>query len=297
MKTTLPGFAFAGEVAFSRVQAAFQRGAIATQRDHVTRAPKAKYIGQQLDGEQFIFHAIMVDGQEMLLDGYTRVERISRGLTDEPEKVFLFVHNEAPTQAALMARYDQFNNPAAAKKSADRFAEGLRLTEQLNSLQSNLVIRGPKSAPKCASHEKDLRLAIMAVKEGMQFVDNLGLDKTHETVGLLAAYYAVGQHTPEKLQVHADEFIRKMNQRVFSPSQLSYSNQAIIDFRKYYWDKRNNGSVTGGSNVASIRDNCLTAYLDYLDGNNVPATSHAAKTVSLGSFVAIMDELKARLAA
>src|SRR5690606_25631869 len=98
---------------------------------------------------------------------------------------------------------------AAAKKSADRFDEGLRLTGMLDTVKSRLISRGPRSAVKHAAGLTNIRDSVEALQSGIRFVDNLVLDKHHETVPLLGVYLAIGQYGSHLAD--AENFIRCLN--------------------------------------------------------------------------------------
>jgi len=282
------GVKSAGFASFARVRKAFNLGPIETQRDHSKRATKVKHIGKSLGGNQMVFHMVIWKGVERLIDGYTRVERIIRALTEEPVSVVIIVYEEVFTKDELKALYDQIDSSTATKKAACRFDEGLRLTEMLNAYTTTLVTRGQKSAPQLAVGADTIRDGVENCKLGMGFVDSLGLDKTHETVGMLAAYYAIGQFA-SVAEDAAEEFIRKVNQRVFSPKKAQDKEVHLIVYRAYHAKKVEAGSATGGSGSKAILERGLAAFVkflghgDYLNG--------AAEQVTLAKFKELMLKL------
>lgn len=278
-----------GIVNFSRVEDAFNRGPIRMQRSHSKRAPKVKHIKKVLTGEQLIFHTVMWQGVERLIDGYTRVERIITTLTNRPDTVGLVTHEEPSTETDLIALYDQFNSSAALKNAGDRFDEGLRMSELLDTLKSTLCIYGQKSAGQYATDSLSIREGVVAAAKGIQFVDNLWLSKNSETLGVLATYYAIGLHG-EFCGAKAVQFIRKVNQRYFAPQKPTEEDLAILRFRQFNEAKRDAGSHSGVKNVTAIRNKGLQCFLDYMGFLHLlPADE---KTVSLGSFVTVLTQAK-----
>lgn len=259
---TVSDFAFVGAVAFSRVLAAFNRGALRMQRNHSVRALKVKHLGKTLQGDQKVFHLVMWQGKERLVDGYTRVQRIIQGLTEAPEAVLVLVHAEPSSEAELISLYDQFNSKAALKGSEDRYQEGLRMTALLDSLKSDLVTRGQRSAGRLATDANTLREGVLSAEKGIRFIDELGLTRNGETLGLLAAYYAIGMHSDFCGDV-AEEFIRKMNQAVFVPRISNKGDFAVEAFRLFHAKKVANKTATGGCNINAIRNQALAAFVAY----------------------------------
>lgn len=258
---TIPDFT-AEPAAFSRVLAAFNRGPLRMQRNHSERALKVQHIGKALSGDQKIFHMVIWQGQERLIDGYTRVERIIQGLTQAPEAVLAIVHVEPSTETELIALYDQFNSKAALKGSEDRYQEGLRMASLMASLKSPLVLKGQRSAGRLATGVGSIRDGVLAAEAGIRFVDNLLLTRRNESLGVLAAYYAIGLHSGFCAD-KAEEFIRKVNQVSFVP-RLSNKGDFVIDaFRDWHDKKKAAGSATGGSNIDAIRNQALAAFVAY----------------------------------
>ena len=237
-----------------------------------------------------VFHAVIWEGQERLLDGYTRVERIVQDLTDKPDSVILIVHEEVSSLAEVIALYDQFNSSSALKRSSDRYDEGLRLTEMVDNLKSPLVLTGPKSSPKIATNAPNIREGVTKGIEGIRFVDSMGLNKNGETVGLLAAYYAIGTYA-SFMDEEAKDFIRKLNQIVFEPKALTTENQSIMKFREYYKLKLSNKSATGGGNVIAIRDKALTCFVQCMGFEHMVSGGFCQLT--LGEFINLMKTAKA----
>lgn len=273
-------FAFVGAAAFSRVLAAFNRGALRMQRNHSVRAPKVKHIGKQLKGDQKVFHLVMWQGKERLIDGYTRVQRIVQGLTETPEAVLLLVHAEPASEAELIELYDQFNSKAALKGSEDKYQEGLRMTELLESLKSDLVTRGQRSAGRLATDAGTIREGVLAAEKGIRFVDGLVLDRNTETLGVLAAYYAIGMHS-DFCGDAAEAFIRKMNQAVFVPRINKKGDFAIKAFRDYHERKIAGKTATGGSNVNAIRNQALAAFVSFGGFESFLPSPHVQVTVAV----------------
>lgn len=288
-KLHVSGISFASAAAFSRVQKAFELGPIDVQRDHRKRAPKANYIGRTLKGDMMVFHAVIWKGQERLLDGYTRVERIVQDLTDRPDNVVLVVHNEVFSLAEVIALYDQFNSSSALKRSSDRYDEGLRLTDMVDNLKSPLVLKGPKSAAKMATNAPNIREGVTRGIEGIRFVDSIGLDKNGESVGLLAAYYAIGTYAAF-MDEEAKDFIRKLNQIRFEPKALTTENQSILKYRNFYRDKVLGKSATGGTNVIAIRDKALTTFVECMGFAHM--VSGGFRQLTLGEFISLMKTAK-----
>lgn len=284
-RVSVKGFKFFGAVPFSRVLDAFNRGAIMMQRNHSKRAITARHIGKELTGDQLVFTLVMWKGKERLIDGYTRVERIAQSLTQAPSHVVVLVHSEPANEQELMDLYDQFDSRAALKNTGDRFDEGLRLTKLLESLTSPLVLKGPKSAPKLAVDGKNIRSGVLQAEAGIRFVDGLGLRKTHETLGMLAAYYAIGMHA-KQCGDKAATFIRKMNQAVFTPRSSSAAEFAIQVVREKHQAKLNQGSATGAKNVVAIRNMTLAAFIAYMGFEDFLPSVEAQ--VTLGVFNEVM---------
>lgn len=288
-KRSVNGQHFVGPVSYSRVRKAFERGAIRVQRDHGVRALKAAHIGRMLKGAQLVFHAVMWQGQERLIDGYTRCERIELGLTIAPEAVTLIVYEEPESFEALIALYDQFDSSASLKKAKDRYDEGMRLNDMLKTMMSPLVIKGQRTAAKTATGAPSVREGVVRAKRGMQFVDSLMLSRTNETLGLLAAYYAISMHADVFDEKCAD-FIRKMNQRKFSPKAPTDADIALMLARDFHETKVLAGSATGGKNVAAIRDSVLTAFVDYAGFKKlIPA---GTTMLTLAGFNMVMTEAR-----
>lgn len=284
-RVSVKGFKFFGAVPFSRVLDAFNRGPIMMQRNHSKRALKARHIGKELTGAQLVFTLVMWKGKERLIDGYTRVERIAQGLTSAPESVIVLLHAEPASEQRLVELYDQFDSRAALKNTGDRFDEGLRLTKLLESLTSPLVLKGPKSAPKLAVDGTDIRSGVLQAEAGIRFVDGLGLRKTHETLGMLAAYYAIGMYA-EQCGDKAAAFIRKMNQAAFTPRASVAADFVIAAVRKKHQEKVSQGSATGGNNVVDIRNQVFTAFIAYMGFESFLPSVQAQ--VTLGVFHEVM---------
>src|SRR5690606_39025251 len=141
---------------FTKVMKLFKEGVVEVQRDHAKRVRKARYVYGSLSGDQLVFHAAKFKGKLLLVDGYTRCEAVGRGLTENPGNVVQIIHT-ARSKEQLKRLYDQFNNPAAAKKSAYRFDGGLRLTGMLDTVKSRFISRGPRSAVKHAAGLTNIR--------------------------------------------------------------------------------------------------------------------------------------------
>lgn len=291
-KRSVNGITFTGIVAFSRVLAAFNRGPIKMQRDHRKRAAKADYIGKVLSGDQCLFHIVLWEGVERLLDGYTRVQRILEKLTDRPDSVVVIVHEETSTERELMALYDQFNSPISSKKSSDRFDEGLRIVDLLDQLDSQLVLKGTKSSPKVATDAKSIRDGVMRCEQGIRFVDSLKLVKNGETVGMLAAYYALGQHA-EFLEDDTESFIRKMNQAEFAPRAMTPANAAVKSARDFQASKKTGKSATGAGNVLAIRDKVLTSFVVAMGLGHF--VSGGPRSITLADFIEVMTKARAAM--
>ena len=284
-KRTVTGIKFTGAAAFSRVLAAFNRGPIKVQRDHAKRAFQARHISLELHGDQLVFHLVMWEGIERLLDGYTRVERIVRKLTRAPESVVLIIHEQPASLRELECLYDQFNSVASLKRASDRYDEGLRLSEMLGDIRSNLVGRAPRSAAQWATGQETVRAGVVAAKDSICFVDRLELDKTHETVGYMAVYYAVGRYAPHCAEA-AETFIRILNRRVFAPKRPTAQELQVIRFREFYFDKVLAKSVSGKANVKAVLEKGMLAFVQYLGYESfIPK---GAQQLTLAQFTEVM---------
>lgn len=281
------------KVKFDRVLAAFDRGPISIQRDHEKRYLRANHLRGVLTGAQAIFHLVMWKGSLRLVDGYTRVQCIKKGKVERPEYVFVAIHEEPRSEAALMALYDQFDSPAAQKKANDRFDEGLRHTNTLGQFTSHLMTRCPKSAPQYATGASSIREGVLKATKQMQAVDKMGLQRhSHENLGIVAAYLAVARHMdrfPEQVQ----DFIRKMNQQVFDPVAPTAGDRAIIGLRAFRQDKQNQGSLGGGSNITALLNRALAAFVRYAGwADYMPDTRDTSLT--LVEFETVMSQVRAK---
>lgn len=258
------GFKSVDYVPFSRVLAAFRRGPIKMQRDHATRALTVRHIGKVLKGDQLVFSLVLWEGKERLIDGYTRVERVMQNLTEAPDRVVALVHQNPGSEEALTELYDQFDSKASLKGTSCRYSEGLRMTELLGQMTSGLVTKGQKSAPKQATGAASIREGVLKAEKAMRYVDSLGLQRTHETLGMLAAYYAIALHS-EQCGDKTGEFIRKMNQMVFVPKFGVKGDYAIEAARQLHQKKVSQKTATGGTNVAHIRSLVLGAFINHMN--------------------------------
>lgn len=273
---------------FERVLKAFRRGPISVQRDHGKRALKVKHLGKTLRGEQEVFSIVIWNGKERLVDGYTRVERILQGLTDKPERVGVAVYEDPYCMPGLMALYDQIDNPGVGKGASCRYDEGLRLEDYLNKFTSHLVTKGQKSAPQYATNAASVREGVQKAIAGMEFVDSLGLAKNHETLGMLAAYYAIALYA-DKFGAEVESFIRKMNQSVFAPKNMAVKDIFVEGAREFCEEKVRCGSYSGTTNVRAILGNVLYAFIGYLGREDLLVG--VEKAMPLGTFHMLMQDI------
>lgn len=277
-------------VPFSMIEVLF-KSVVNCQRSHEDRVWKADYLHQPLFGDQLVFNAVDFEGKRELLDGYTRCESIRLGLTPRPEAVVLMVH-KASNKEQVVALYEQFNNAKAAKKGGDRVQEGLRLCGAPRSLMSAMVGKGPTpTAVVHASGIKNVREAVCAVFQGLQFVDSLGLERGTVTGGQLAAFVAIAQRVAEKREV--ESFIRKVTQRVYRPGDEPH-DFAVTLARNVNQNHRDRRMTSGVANVNRIRDVTLQSFVMYQE----LVTHKALKTTmgasySLAQFVTWAENLRA----
>lgn len=290
---TISGIRFCGISSYSRVAKAFARGPVQVQRDHAKRAKKAKHIGTALTEPQKVFHLVLLNGQERLIDGYTRIERIQRGLTEAPDSVIVIVYDEVHTLERAVKLYDQIDSKASLKRASDRYDEGLRLTDMLNGLNSHLVKSAQGSAPQWAVGATSIRDGVVNAEKGMRYVDSLGLDKTNEILGQMALYFSIGQYASFLPEV-AESFIRKVNQRVFAPMEPSSPDMYVLAYRKLLANRRELRAMSGGTNVKDVHEQGLLAFLGYagLDPRQTGSMAKNVSQISLGNFIQTLEMVK-----
>lgn len=275
---------------FSRVLAAFERGPIDIQRDHEKRAPKARYLHERLSGAQLVFHLVMWEGKERLVDGYTRVQCIIEGHTEVPASVVIVLHNEPADLVALSALYDQFDSPSSQKRAGDRFDEGLRLTNRRGVYTSQLIARCQRSAPKLATAARNNREGVARAVDALDFVNSLGLLKVNETLGMMAGYLAVAKHA-DVYATQVEDFIRKLNQPVFAPVAPTKADRDVLLLRAHHEARKLQKTTTGGSNVIAIRNTVLHTFVRFLGlESRIPAGT--GPVLTLAEFEAIMAKAR-----
>jgi len=272
------GIESARSVDFKVVQKAYDLGPIFVQRDHEARAKKVKYLKGSLHGDQLVFHLVRINGKLRLIDGYTRVKCVMMDKVEIPARVLVIIHAEPASEDALKALYDQFNSPAARKGASCRYSEGQRATDTLNTYNSPLMQRLQKTAPMWSVNGNSVREGVIKATPGMQWVDELKLNKgatTHESLGSVAAYLAIGRYA-HLAPVAAEQFIRNLNQAQFTAR--SQPDQAVAAFRQFHLTKAENNALGCGGNVGSIRNRALAAFLAYagISVKGLPITDEAS---------------------
>lgn len=268
----------------------YQNATCSTQRDHVKRAPKSKYLHGKLWGMQLVFQAIRrANGKIELIDGYTRCECLARGLSTigVGESIVLQVH-EADSVDEIKGLYDQCDNPNASKKAPDRLDEGLRLTDSLGTFVSSIMGRGPRaSAVKVASGGRNVREAVEMMIDGMKYVDKLGLVRTTEATAMLGLYITIGKYAARFEE--AEEFIRIMNRHTYEPRELNRYNATVKQFHDLHSNKRKQGSLSGTGNVDAIHQLGMGAFLCFLGKNHIVQYDGViGAPVTLGKFIEVI---------
>ena len=254
------------------------------QRPHELRVADAKHVHRELSGNKRMFTAVLLDGEMTLIDGYTRTEAFKRKLVTEAGEVLLHVHH-CSTQAEVELRYDQMDNPVAAKKGRDRVYEGLRSEGvQSGDLSSILIKKGPlPSAVSSATGLQDKRRAAAKVVKGILAVDKLGLSNNRTTVsaGVLAAFLAIATHDPEKS--HVRYFIKDVHAPAFEAQ--SPAEDIVAELRDAIVVRKQRRSCSGTANVDEMRDMVLEAFVRYKQALCGGKPSRATrKSLTLGSF-------------
>lgn len=277
-------------VSFSVIEKMVKAEIVSVQRDHVERAQRATYLKGELVADQLVFHAVKLGRKHLLVDGYTRAERVAQGLIARPKAILLITHL-CKTEDDVKRIYDQLNSPKAVKTGRDRVQEGLRLAGLNGVLNSHLIVAGPlTSATRLATGMSDVREATETAGKAILFIDRLDLSREKVSCGVLGAFLAIAIHEPD-LSV-AEQFIRGIQKPTFEP--VTDADGFIVEVRYNQAKHRANGSLSGGSMIVDMRDSTLTSYLHFRAAvKKVPkkARKPLAAEVSLGSFIDAMKLL------
>lgn len=247
------------------------------QRDHGKTASRKNYLADRLWGDQLTFSAAYVKelGQVFLVDGYNRISRLApprQSSYIDPRDTALVVIHLVDNLAQAKTLYSMFNSLAAAKRSNDAFDSGLREKAILNTITSNLILKGGRAtAVQMAYGKKGSRYtteAVVELADALQQVDNLGLQKNGEIAGALGGYLAVAQYCDD--ETLANKFIKDCNQPHFGPTKATVQDLVMVKFKRSLAIKVVNR--TGASPNNQVFQLMLEAFVDYSKAPNVPAT-------------------------
>ena len=271
-------------VPFSVIMELYEAPVLRVQRHHLRRAQSAKHlVDMDLPVHANYQAGRTPDGKLHLVDGYTRLTKITNGDVPAPEHAWLGVV-DVDTPAALDKLYDTVDSKYAVKRGRDAFEEGLRRSGLLGKVVSPVFTRAQAvSAVTAAAGHSDVRKAVWELRKGIRVLDplHLGSGANRLPAGALAALLLVAAQGADPLKVQRLAVALERPDAVPADERASMSEE--LKAAAALQQRRADGSLSG-KNVAPIMEMVLGlwAWLAHHDDGEKPAPISRADFLATG---------------